>query len=181
MDQGARPGGADDAAEHEAHRARHPEGVPPQLSERVVLPAGDVHRHAVEQRGGIRDRDPALTGDGLEARGLETGRSRTVVERAQLATQLLEDAGALRGRRAVDRVVAAATPRVDGRDLVPPFPREEATGEREALRVLGEDPAAVADVGGHARRSASTVAAVALAELSTPGTPGPGCVPAPTR
>src|SRR5690606_18986450 len=101
-------------------------------------------------------------------------------------------------RRPVDRVVRAPAPRVHHGGAIPAQRRQDARGQREAPRVPGDDlPAVGHRVGPHRQArvtgsprphrltprpwpgaapetSSRMTRAVALAELTTPGTPAPG-------
>src|SRR5206468_11315018 len=103
-------------------------------------------------------------------------------------------------RRQVDGVVAPAAPGIKHGRVVAISARQQLAGQREALRTGGQRRARRAFrlhhagssgrsggtqrpatwAGACAVRSFSRTPTVAFAELTTPGTPAPGCVPAPT-
>src|SRR5690606_1067389 len=113
------------------------------------------------------------------------------VDRVEFAAQPGELADLLGARYLVDGVVRTAAERVDDRRAVGGPAPEQPRCQREALRVLrdalpaqlGSDPRGTGRRRGGAQRcnSSAISAAVAFAELTTPGTPAPGWVPAPTR
>src|SRR5690606_4679583 len=91
----------------------------------------------------------------------------------------------------IHEIVGAPAPGVEHVHFGAASPRQDPRSEREALGVLRDDVRRLGferqgcERGVHAAacflRSSSTTLTVALAELITPGSPAPGCVPAPTR
>ena len=86
----------------------------------------------------------------------------------------------------VDRVIGATAVRVQHHDIAGDARRQEPRRECKALRVLRDHQRGVAlrervRGFGHGAKSSRITRAVAFAEFTTPGTPAPGCVPAPTR
>jgi len=189
--------------EHVAHHQADDTGDTPAVRDDIVdggiARVLDIHRHACEQLLGVQARNAALRHHLTECTQQRVVRG-AGVDRIELPAQADERRrGRGLGRRRIDRVVDVTAPRVDDRRLVAQAPPEQRAGEREALGVLRDRRArdrrgrSGEDEGGHpaARSSARTRGDarlksfaisenVAFAPLMTPGTPAPGCVPAPT-
>src|SRR6186713_2522279 len=99
------------------------------------------------------------------------------VERGELVVEAHDSLGLLRERSEIDFVVGSAAPGVEHGDVVASRFVQEPARERKALRVLADDGANGGVHDEPPRRSSITSPAVALPELTTPGTPAPGCVP----
>ena len=188
-----------DVGHHHAHHARDEVAVTAALLERLVALPHDVHPVAVEVVEGV------AVGDVVAADRLLEGGERRLLNglagegAARLALQGGEPLGGRLGRGAscaeaqnllVDAVVAVAAPGVEEERAFPCRGGEEAGRSREALRAASDLRPASRDEWVHGspsncvppRRDRPSISpAVALADPTTPGTPAPGCVPAPTK
>lgn len=181
-----------DVRHHQAHHSRHVVGVVERVLDCFVPSSLDIHAEPGEvlERVAVRDRVPArhllesregrmvgrLAGERRPGLLLEPGQplGRVVAPLPGSETEMLT----------VDDVVAMPTPSVEHDRAFAHRPIEQAGRGREALR---SDPDGLR--GGRDRirppqdtspASASMSPAVAFADPITPGTPAPGCVPAPT-
>ena len=182
-----------------ADHAGDVEGVVEHLVERGVGASLHVHGEAVEQRQrlGLGDRRRLRhLPQRLERR--RQGRvapERQTGEAAKLRQPFTRALGlhphAVAENLAVHDVVAVPAPGVQPPGRAALAPAHQALGEREALGARPDDRLDLAgQVGAGCDRDAHAAAfarspritpAVALAEPTTPGTPAPGWVPAPTK
>ena len=176
---------------HEPDHTGHPVAVEQQLVHGLVAVAEDVHLHAGQQLGGVVPRNPPGEGHLLEGLQGRLGLRRAGVDGGELHAQALERGRLIRWRAQIDRIIRPTAPRIHRRGIVAAGRREQPGGQREALRVRLQDlPAdlpwvhrrhATSFAGSASPRSPAITRAVAFAEFTTPGTPAPGWVPAPTR
>ena len=180
-------------------RHHHPDdagdviGVVQRVLQRIVTPADHVHLEPLQQVHRLIGWNAMTHGHALEG-GEDRVRLRLAGQggggaQAQfvqlLASQHRVDADrAVAQHLSVDLVVAVPAPGIQHPGVVPDRRREQASGGGKALGPLLHRLAAVIQDGvGHAGCLASSIirAAVALADPTTPGTPAPGWVPAPTK
>ena len=177
------------------HHAGDVPAVVEGVLQRLVAPRRDVHCEAVDQLDRVALGDLASLGDAREGRVVgiacrlarQRGAGLGVVPGEPLAGGGFVGRGhAVAEFLAVDHVVAVAAPGVEHLRVRACLGVEQRRGGGEARRapLANGFAAGLFQVdGGHAAapRSAIISPAVALAEPITPGTPAPGCVPAPTK
>ena len=174
---------AHDVTHHQADRARDAvavaqERVPAFVARRSRRPSPSRRAARRGSRAGCRARVPPS--GRARAAGRPSARPRR--SPSSSARSRSEPRPLLAGRREVDGVVGTAAVGVDRDGVVRDRRGEQPRREREALRVLLRSSRAPASVrSAHVAKSSRMTRAVALAELTTPGTPAPGWVPAPTR
>jgi len=182
---------AHEVRHHDSHRARDPIAVNEEVLHARVADPADVCRHAVQQLVGITAWDPVALEDVPQSLERRIRERRFAANGVELAAQSFDRrARGLRIGGQIDGVVAAAAPGIEQRRVVADARGHEARGPGERTRVAAQDSPRQRLPRRHRRhdaiasaaspRSAVTSRAVAFPELITPGTPAPGCVPAPT-
>ena len=159
-------------AHHQPHRARNPVGIAEQPRLVGNPDAADVVQHGVDQGDCGRRAD---AGAPLQREELRRLRLLPVARQDRPADGVQGGPGMRRVSRLVGQVVHRAAEGVQRRGVRQGGARQQPAGQAEAAAVLGQHGDAHRT--GSARSSASTT----LADVTTPGTPAPGCVPAPTR
>ena len=172
---------------HRADRAGDARGIVVQLRKRLVAAAFRIPGEAFEQRFGQRARN-GVTRARLGEGAIGRRRQRPAVVGARRAAR----AGAASARDAaavaIDRIVGEAAEGVERGSRLARRARQEQRRREEGARAASQQRAAGGEIGSRGecrlrrtRMHRATTLSRTRADESTPGSPAPGWVPAPTR
>ena len=172
----------EDVTEHQADDPRHAVAVHEKLVGGRDLHRAEIGAHAVEQEQRVLPGNAAPLHERLERCEEGTIEALARVNSGKLVVKPRDALGSLAERSEVDLVIGRGDTTRKGR------PRRRAkccrgAGSRAQSSSNGWRCTALsaAFMMNLRARSSITSLAVALPEFTTPGTPAPGCVPAPTR